>query len=82
MFTIKVTVYSRRSQGGFVNSTFPLQTNFPQKSTSTCDKQKIQANLNENSKFQLNATEKTTEKRRLTSSNRATPFSLTWIVDR
>ena len=32
----------------------------------------MKANLNENSRFQLNRTEKTTEKRLLTSSNRAT----------
>ena len=58
-------------QGGFVNSTFPLQANVSQKSNSTYDK-KIKANLYENSRFQLNRTEKTTEKRCLTSSNRAT----------
>ena len=32
----------------------------------------MKANLNENSRFQLNRTEKTTEKRLLTSSNLAT----------
>ena len=32
----------------------------------------MKANLNESSKFQLNRTEKTTEKRLLTSSNRDT----------
>ena len=32
----------------------------------------MKANLNESSRFQLNRTEKTTEKRLLTSSNRAT----------
>ena len=32
----------------------------------------MKANLYENSRFQLNGTEKTTEKRRLTSTNRAT----------
>ena len=36
------------------------------------DEKKMKANLNESSRFQLNRTEKTTEKRLLTSSNRAT----------
>ena len=35
-------------------------------------RKKMKANLNESSRFQLNRTEKTTEKRLLTSSNRAT----------
>ena len=36
------------------------------------DEKKMKANLNESSRFQLNRTEKTTEKRLLNSSNRAT----------
>ena len=36
------------------------------------EKKKWKANLNESSRFQLNRTEETTEKRLLTSSNRAT----------
>ena len=35
-------------------------------------RKKMKANLNESSRFQLNGTEKTTEERLLTSSNRAT----------
>ena len=35
-------------------------------------RKKMKANLNESSRFQLNRTEKTTEKRLLTTSNRAT----------
>ena len=38
----------------------------------TYEKKKMKANLNESSRFQLNRTEKTTEKRLLTTSNRAT----------
>ena len=56
-----------------MNSTFPLKTNFPRNQIQlTYEKKKMKANVNESSRFQLNRTEKTTEKRLLTLSNRAT----------
>ena len=45
---------------------------FPRHQIQLTYEKKIKANLNESSRFQLIRTEKTTEKRLLTSSNRAT----------